>query len=107
MIKVNSLDFLFPRPSCRQEYHHSLLASEFGAPALRPVKLIEVDGRPCVVLPRLDGLNLVQVLQRSLWRMDSMARLLGRLHAAQMNEENLAGYPMLDRLVLRVLSDIL
>jgi len=97
----------FPAHLADQEWQHSRVAWELGAPAPRPVELIEVDGRPCVVLPRLDGLNLVQVLQRSLWRMDSMARLLGRLHAAQMNEENLAGYPMLDRLVLRVLSDIL
>jgi aminoglycoside phosphotransferase (APT) family kinase protein len=71
----------FPAHLADQEWQHSRVAWELGAPAPRPVELIEVDGRRGVVFPRLDGPNLVQVLQRSLWRMDSLARLLGGLHA--------------------------
>lgn len=71
----------FPAHLADQEWQQSLVAWKLGAPAPRPVRLIEVDGRRGVVLPRLDGPNLVQVLQHSLWRMDSLARLLGRLHS--------------------------
>ena len=71
----------FPAYLANQEWRQSMVVWKLGARAPRPVKLIEVDGRRGVVLPRVDGPNLVQVLQRSLWRMDSLARLLGRLHA--------------------------
>ena len=71
----------FPAHLADQEWRQAMVAWKLGARAPHPVKLIEVEGRRGVVLPRIDGPNLAQVLRRSLWRMDSLARLLGRLHA--------------------------
>jgi aminoglycoside phosphotransferase (APT) family kinase protein len=71
----------FPPYLADQEYKQSMLAWKLGARAPRPVKLVLVEGRRGVVFPRVDGPDLVQVLERSILRMDSLARLLGRLHA--------------------------
>jgi hypothetical protein len=71
----------FPAYLADQEWRQATAAWELGARAPRPVKLIEVEGRRGVALPRVDGPILTRVLQRAPWRMDSLARLLGRLHA--------------------------
>ncbi len=71
----------FPGHLADQEWEQTIAARELGAPVPCPIELIEVEGRRGVVLSRVDGPNLVQVFQRSPWRMPSMMRLLGGLHA--------------------------
>ena len=52
-------------------------------PALRA--RIQVDGRPGIVMERVDGPSLMTVLARSPWRLFSVARTLGAVHA-RLNE---------------------
>lgn len=84
----------FPARLANQEWQQSMTAWKLGARAPCPVRLIEVDGRRGVILPRVDGPNLVQILRQKLWRMDGIARLLGRLHG-EVNRLSIHRFPSL------------
>jgi thiamine kinase len=44
--------------------------------------LVTVDGRPGVILDRVDGVDLLDWLERRPWAIRSVSRILGREHAA-------------------------
>ncbi len=71
----------FPAHLADQEWRQSEQAWKLGAPAPRPVALIDVDGRRGVIFQRIDGPNMVQWMQGHLERLDPCARQLGSLHA--------------------------
>jgi thiamine kinase len=52
-----------------------------GAPAPEPFEQVEVDGRPGLVMERCDGEDLLAAIGRRPWRVWSIGRRLGRLHA--------------------------
>jgi aminoglycoside phosphotransferase (APT) family kinase protein len=56
-------------------------AREAGAPVPAVRELVEVDGRPGLVMERVDGLAMMDLLARGPWKLFSMARQLGELHA--------------------------
>jgi len=56
-------------------------ALEAGAPVPAARELIEVDGRPGIVMDRVDGPALMDALARRPWTLFSVARTLGELHA--------------------------
>ena len=57
-------------------------ASEAGAHVPRVHERVTVDGRPGVVLDRVDGVDLLTRLSRRPWTVRSIARTLGAEHAA-------------------------
>ena len=71
----------FPAVLADQEWQKAEAAWKMGAPAPRPVELIEVDGRRGVVFQHINGPTMVQGIQHALWRLDHFARILGRTHA--------------------------
>ncbi|MFN2545771.1 MAG: phosphotransferase family protein [Actinomycetota bacterium] len=72
-------------PSARERAEHQAAAiraaSGSGAPVAGVRDLIEVDGRPGLVLDRVDGPALMDALARRPWRLLSIARTLGEVHA--------------------------
>ena len=52
-----------------------------GVPVPNLRARIQVDGRPGIVMERVDGPSLMRVLARSPWRLFSVARTLGVVHA--------------------------
>jgi aminoglycoside phosphotransferase (APT) family kinase protein len=52
-----------------------------GAPVPAARELIEVEGRPGIIMDRVDGPALMDVLARRPWKLFSVARELGELHA--------------------------
>jgi len=67
------------RAAQQVEAMRAALAAGAQVPAVR--ELVEVDGRPGIVMDRVDGPALMEVLARSPWRLFSVARTLGELHA--------------------------
>ena len=57
-------------------------ANEAGANVPAAHELLTVEGRPGVVLDRVDGVDLLDRLERRPWTVASVARTLGREHAA-------------------------
>jgi aminoglycoside phosphotransferase (APT) family kinase protein len=56
-------------------------ASRAGAPAPALFERVEVDGRPGLVMERLQGEDLLMTLGHKPWLLPDIARALGRLHA--------------------------
>jgi aminoglycoside phosphotransferase (APT) family kinase protein len=56
-------------------------ANDAGAPVPAVLERVTVDGRPGLIVERLDGDDLLARLGRQPWRVWSVARTLGRLHA--------------------------
>ena len=56
-------------------------ASRSGAPVPAVAAQIRVQGRPGIVMERVDGPPLMTVLARSPWKLFSVARMQGALHA--------------------------
>jgi len=52
-----------------------------GAPVPRVDEVVVVDGRPGVVMERVDGPDLIAVMGSKPWRVPRAARDLGRVHA--------------------------
>lgn len=73
------------------------LAAAHGAGARVPgaYERVTVDGRPGVILDRVDGADLLEWLGRRPWALRSVARTLGRQHAALHRVEAPAGLPSL------------
>ncbi len=71
----------FPPYLADQEYHFSGAVQAMGAPAPRPVELVDIEGRRGVILQRVTGPTMATQMWRSLARVNVYARLLGELHA--------------------------
>lgn len=56
-------------------------ANDAGAPVPAVYERVHVDGRPGVVMERVDGPDLLTVVERGPWRFRWAARVLGRVHA--------------------------
>jgi uncharacterized protein (TIGR02172 family) len=65
-----------------QEWANTLTAWQLGAPAPKPIELVEVDGRRGVVLERIQGPTLSECIQKYPWRLVRYAQLLARQQAA-------------------------
>lgn len=71
----------FPLYLADQEWRHATIAFECGAPAPKPIELINVRGQRGVVFERIDGPTMSQRMQRAPWRIAAYGKQLGRLHA--------------------------
>jgi thiamine kinase len=56
-------------------------ASAARAPVPAPRQLVEIEGRPGLVMQRLDGADMFTLLGRRPWMVDAFARRLGALQA--------------------------
>lgn len=56
---------------------------------------LDLDGRPGILMERLDGRGLFAELQRRPWRLGSLAKLTGRIHAELNGVRAPAGLPEL------------
>jgi aminoglycoside phosphotransferase (APT) family kinase protein len=65
----------------RQQEAAMRAALEAGAPVPAVRELVEFDGRPGLVMDRVDGPAMMDALARAPWTLWSMARRLGDLHA--------------------------
>jgi aminoglycoside phosphotransferase (APT) family kinase protein len=65
----------------KQQAEAMRAASSSGAPVPAVRELVQVDGRPGLVMDRVDGPAMMDMLARSPWKLFSMARQLGELHA--------------------------
>jgi len=72
----------FPPYLADQEWRNALAAWQLGAPAPKPLELLEIDGRRGVVFERIQGPNLMQGLLHDPFHLASYARLLARQQAA-------------------------
>lgn len=73
------------RPDQREEVEREVAAlvaaGRAGAPVPVVSERVDLDGRPGVVMERLDGEDLLFRLGRKPWLLGEIARVLGRLHA--------------------------
>jgi len=72
------------------EFAAQRAARQAGVPAPEAFELREADGRPGLVMERVDGLDCLATVDRQPWRLWSLGTLVGRLHAS------LAGVPAPD-----------
>ncbi|MCK6563146.1 MAG: phosphotransferase [Dehalococcoidia bacterium] len=56
-------------------------AAGAGVPVPRPGEVVEVEGRPGLVMERMEGTDLFSVVGRRPWKLRSVAILTGTLHA--------------------------
>jgi uncharacterized protein (TIGR02172 family) len=84
----------FPAHLADQEWRQAEAAWKLGAPAPKPMALVEVDGRRGVVFQHIEGKTMAQALQPLPLRLDHYARLLGRTHA-RLHELSAPGFPSL------------
>jgi len=84
----------FPAHLADQEWFKSEAAWKLGAPAPRPVELVEIDGRRGVVFQYISGPNMLQEFERTPWKLDHFAKLLGRTHA-QLHQLSAPAFPSL------------
>lgn len=82
----------FPAVLADQEWFKADAAWKMGAPAARPVELIEVEGRRGVVFEHIQGPTMVQGIEHALWRLDHFAQILGRTHA-ELHRLSAAAFP--------------
>lgn len=69
------------RAGIEGEAHIARLMREYGLPVPAVGDLVEMQGRRGIVFERLDGMSMLQLLQRQLWRVRRHARRLAELHA--------------------------
>jgi aminoglycoside phosphotransferase (APT) family kinase protein len=76
---------LYRDPSAHDRADRELVALDAVRSALpcvpAPHKRIEWNGRPGIVMQRLDGLGILAEIHRRPWRVWALARLCGRVHA--------------------------
>jgi Ser/Thr protein kinase RdoA (MazF antagonist) len=53
-----------------------------GADVPAAYELVTVDGRPGVILDRVDGVDLLDLIERRPWAIPALSQILGREHAA-------------------------
>jgi aminoglycoside phosphotransferase (APT) family kinase protein len=76
-------------------------AAEAGVPVPAVFERVTRDGRPGLVIERLEGRDLLSVLGRRPWRLPSVARQTGRLHAELHRTEGPETLPVLGDVVRR------
>lgn len=64
-----------------------------GVPAPRVYEVVSIDGRPGVVMERVDGPDLFKVIEKKVWTLRAIARETARLHANLNLVEAPAGLP--------------
>jgi len=62
------------------EVSRAVHAGGFAAPAV--FEMVEVEGRMGIVFERVDGVSMLQLVERRPWMLFSAARVMGELHAA-------------------------
>jgi aminoglycoside phosphotransferase (APT) family kinase protein len=67
-------------PAIDHEYAALVAAGEAGAPVPEVYERVEVDGRPGLVVGRLDSRNLLLEIGSRPWRVMTISRSLGALH---------------------------
>lgn len=82
----------FPAVLVDQEAQGTRAAHQAGIGAPEPGETVEIDGRRGLILERVEGPNLVQVVNRQPSRVASYTVRLGRLHA-QINAASGQGLP--------------
>ena len=68
-------------------------AHEAGAPAPAVYDVVEMRGRPGVVVDRVDGPDLLAVVARRPWTVGTAGRILGEVHARLHGTEAPPGLP--------------
>src|SRR5688500_1983948 len=79
-------------------------AGRSGAPVPTLSERVELDGRPGVLMERLDGEDLLFELGRRPWRLPDIAKALGHLHAALHSVQAPAELPPVHDLVRHQLA---
>ena len=96
------------RPDQRQDVANETAAltaaGRAGAPVPTAFERVEVDGRPGVVMQRVEGEDLLFLLGRKPWLLPDIAGALGRLHARLHEVEAPPELPALNTLVAPRLS---
>ena len=64
-----------------REYAATRAAQDAGVPVPAAYELIEMDGRHGIVFEKIEGVSLLADLQAKPWKMFTLARQLGELHA--------------------------
>ena len=70
-----------PAIAVEQEYSATRAAQAAGAPVPATYELVEMDGRHGIVFERIEGISLMAELLAKPWKLFSIARQLGELHA--------------------------
>jgi uncharacterized protein (TIGR02172 family) len=71
----------FPREVAEREFTITHALHVAGLPAPAAYELYELDGRFGFILERIDGISLLQLVERKPWKLFYAARLLAELHA--------------------------
>jgi aminoglycoside phosphotransferase (APT) family kinase protein len=66
---------------CDQQAAAMTAAWEAGGPVPTPGPRVDVEGRPGLVMERIDGPDILTILGRQPWRIAGLARSLGTTHA--------------------------
>jgi aminoglycoside phosphotransferase (APT) family kinase protein len=70
-------------------------AADAGVPVPRVHEIIEFDGRPAIVMERVDGADLLSMVASRPWTVFAAGRITGELHARLNLIEAPAGLPVL------------
>ena len=70
------------------------------APAPRLLDRVEVDGRPGLVIERVDGRDMLTLLEKAPWRLVAYARRLAEAHVAVHAVAGPAGLPRLEEVMV-------
>lgn len=65
----------------QMEFEATRAVNESGYPSPRAFEVVTVEGRQGIVMERIDGVSMVDVVRRRPWKLFWGARLLGELHA--------------------------
>jgi len=71
----------FPRSNAQLEFEITSALAATGIPAPAVFEVVERDGRFGIVFERVDGVSLLQLVERKPWKLFYAARLLAELHA--------------------------
>ena len=75
----------FPADGLTREAKALAAASRAGVPTPQPGEIISYQGRPGLVMERIDGRDILDLLEKEPWRMWKLMTMVGRVHA-QLNE---------------------
>lgn len=80
----------WPEALAEQEAHLTRVARDLGLPACEVMEVVRVEGRPGIIMERLEGATMQKTLEANPARLVTLATLLGELHA-RMHEPALSG----------------
>lgn len=75
----------FPAEGLEREAKALAAARSAGAPVPQPGEMVSYLGRPGLVMERIDGRDILDMLEKEPWRMWSLMMTVGRVHA-RLNE---------------------